>query len=146
MKVTACGLSGYGNQGYGYGKGEHQVCREEYQTQAYKVPLVTAPLEVTCELAYPAPKKVCVTKAIEITTNKMKLLRVQLEDADAQIDALQSKCKKAELQAEESEERAASAETALGKARQRAKAGQSLGASVAASRQRSRMRTPSAQD
>merc|ERR1712128_260038 len=76
MKVTRCGASGYGQQGYGhqaqgYGQqGEHQVCREEYQTQAYKVPLVTVPLEVTCSLAYPAPKKVCVTKAIEITEVK----------------------------------------------------------------------------
>merc|ERR1712106_1110146 len=70
MKVTRCGASGYGQQSYGYGKGEHQVCREEYQTQAYKVPLVTAPLEVSCSLAYPAPKKVCVTKAIEITEVK----------------------------------------------------------------------------
>merc|ERR1712109_381311 len=65
MKVTACGAAGYGHQSYG--SGEHQVCREEYQTQAYKVPLVTAPIEVSCMLAYPAPKEVCVTKAIEIT-------------------------------------------------------------------------------
>jgi len=68
MKVTACGPSGYGSPGYGHG--EHQVCREEYQTQAYKVPLVTAPLEQSCMLAYPAPKQVCVTKAIEITEVK----------------------------------------------------------------------------
>merc|ERR1712106_984771 len=68
MKVTACGASGYGSPGYGHG--EHQVCHEEYQTQAYKVPLVTVPLEVSCSLAYPAPKKVCVTKAIEITEVK----------------------------------------------------------------------------
>merc|ERR1711931_62916 len=68
MKVTTCGATGYGSPGYGHG--EHQVCREEYQTQAYKVPLVTAPLEVTCSLAYPAPKQVCVTKAIEITEVK----------------------------------------------------------------------------
>merc|ERR1712203_603097 len=47
--------------------GEHQVCHEEYQTQAYKVPLVTAPLTVQCSLAYPAPKEVCVTKDITIT-------------------------------------------------------------------------------
>merc|ERR1711892_726592 len=68
MKVTACGAAGYGyGHQQGYGKGEHQVCREEYQTQAYKVPLVTAPLEVSCMLAYPAPKQVCVTKSIEIT-------------------------------------------------------------------------------
>merc|ERR1712002_138520 len=71
MKVTACGASGYGSPGYGHhGHGEHQVCREEYQTQAYKVPLVTVPLEQACSLAYPAPKKVCVTKAIEITEVK----------------------------------------------------------------------------
>merc|ERR1712123_82247 len=68
MKVTTCGASGYGSPGYGHG--EHQYCREEYQTQAYKVPLVTVPLEVSCSLAYPAPKKVCVTKAIEITEVK----------------------------------------------------------------------------
>merc|ERR1712243_63743 len=67
MKVTACGAAGYGYGHHGYGQGEHQVCREEYQTQAYKVPLVTAPLEQSCMLAYPAPKQVCVTKAIEIT-------------------------------------------------------------------------------
>merc|ERR1719315_541233 len=68
MKVTTCGATGYGSPGYGHG--EHQVCREEYQTQAYKVPLVTVPLEQTCSLTYPAPKKVCVTKAIEITEVK----------------------------------------------------------------------------
>merc|ERR1711881_835957 len=67
MKVTACGAAGYGHGHHGYGQGEHQVCREEYQTQAYKVPLVTYPLEVSCSLSYPAPKKVCVTKSIEIT-------------------------------------------------------------------------------
>merc|ERR1712001_416758 len=63
MKVTSCNPSGYGTPGYG--SGEHQYCREEYQTQAYKVPLVTEPKEETCALAYPAPNKVCVTKAIE---------------------------------------------------------------------------------
>merc|ERR1712029_965097 len=67
MKVTSCKPSGYGDH---YGAGEHQYCREEYQTQAYKVPLVTAPLEVSCMLAYPTPKKVCVTKPIEITEVK----------------------------------------------------------------------------
>merc|ERR1712053_22614 len=71
MKVTACGpAGGYGYGHHGYGQGEHQVCHEEYQTQAYKVPLVTAPLVVTCALAYPAPKQVCVTKSIEITEVK----------------------------------------------------------------------------
>merc|ERR1711956_95372 len=67
MKVTSCKPSGYGDH---YGAGEHQYCREEYQTQAYKVPLVTVPLEQECALAYPAPKQVCVTKAIEITEVK----------------------------------------------------------------------------
>merc|ERR1712123_371009 len=56
MKVTACNVKAPAYGHAGYGTGEHQVCREEYQTQAYQVPLVT-----------PAPKKVCVTKAIEIT-------------------------------------------------------------------------------
>ena len=69
MKVTACGAAGYGYGHQSYG-GEHQVCKEEYQTQAYKVPLVTAPLELTCSLSYPAPKQVCVTKAITITEVK----------------------------------------------------------------------------
>merc|ERR1739847_192081 len=45
MKVTTCSASGYGTPGYGHG--EHQYCREEYQTQAYKVPLVTKPIEIT---------------------------------------------------------------------------------------------------
>jgi len=72
MNVTACNAEApaYGHAGYGHSQGEHQVCREEYQTQAYKVPLVTVPLEVSCQLAYPAPKKVCVIKAIEITEVK----------------------------------------------------------------------------
>merc|ERR1711976_935080 len=71
IKVTACGpAGGYGYGHHGYGQGEHQVCHEEYQTQVYKVPLVTAPHEVTCALAYPAPKQVCVTKSIEITEVK----------------------------------------------------------------------------
>merc|ERR1711990_1368606 len=64
MKVTACGSAGYGYQHHSYG-GEHQVCKEEYQTQAYN-----APLELTCSLSYPAPKQVCVTKSIEITEVK----------------------------------------------------------------------------
>merc|ERR1712083_1134893 len=58
MKVTACNPSGYGTPGYGYG--EHQLCREEYQTQTFKVPLVTAPLDVEVNIAYPKPVEVCV--------------------------------------------------------------------------------------
>jgi hypothetical protein len=68
MKVTTCSPSGYGTPGYGHG--EHQYCREEYQTQAFKVPLVTEPKAEMCQLAYPAPSKVCVTKTIEITEVK----------------------------------------------------------------------------
>merc|ERR1712098_584089 len=70
MKVTTCSPveKGYGG-GYGY-QHANQHCREEYQTQAYKVPPVTAPLEVSCSLAYPAPKEVCVTKDITITEVK----------------------------------------------------------------------------
>merc|ERR1712126_687670 len=75
MKVTTCGVKapaygGYGHPAPAYGHGELQQCHEEYQTQAYKVPLVTAPLEVSCSLAYPAPKEVCVTKDITITEVK----------------------------------------------------------------------------
>ena len=69
MKVTTCGAAGYGHH-QTYGSGEHQYCREEYQTRAYRVPLVTEPKQETCKLAYPAPKKVCVTKSIEITEVK----------------------------------------------------------------------------
>merc|ERR1712010_382534 len=61
MKVTSCKPSGYGDH---YGAGEHQYCREEYQTQAYKVPLVDAPLDITVELTNPEPIKECVTKDI----------------------------------------------------------------------------------
>merc|ERR1711981_223528 len=66
MKVTACKASGYGHGGYG--AGEHQYCREEYQTQAYKVPLVTEPLEVALQLTNPEPVKTCVVKDIVVTT------------------------------------------------------------------------------
>merc|ERR1739845_27110 len=80
-----------------------------------------------------------------------KNMRLQLEDAEAQVSALQTKHKKATLQLEEAEERCETAEGALQNARQRAKSqAQSLaatrGPSVGASRQRSRMRTPAAQD
>merc|ERR1711874_10989 len=67
MKVTTCSPSGYGDH---YGAGEHQYCRAEYQTQAYRVPLVTVPLEVTVDVAVPVPEQVCVTKDIVITEVK----------------------------------------------------------------------------
>merc|ERR1711964_575609 len=108
--------------------------------QARKAEKKTKEVEVSLEEERRAGKSAI--DNLELVTNKMKLLRVQLEDAEAQIDALQTKCKKAELQAEESEERCASAESALQKARMRAKSG---AASVVASRQRSRMRTPAAE-
>jgi len=65
MKVTSCKPSGYGDH---YGAGEHQYCREEYQTQAYKVPLVTEPLDVALQLTNPEPVKTCVVKDIVVTT------------------------------------------------------------------------------
>merc|ERR1712242_115440 len=65
MKVTTCSPSGYGDH---YGAGEHQYCRAEYQTQAYRVPLVTEPLEVALQLTNPEPVKTCVTKDIVVTT------------------------------------------------------------------------------
>jgi len=64
MKVTTCSPSGYGDH---YGAGEHQYCRAEYQTQAYRVPLVTVPREVTVSVAVPKPVKSCVTKDIVLT-------------------------------------------------------------------------------
>merc|ERR1712168_1092600 len=62
MKVTTCKPSGYGHQGYG--GGERQYCHEEYQTQSFKVPLVTEPLEVSVDVAAPQPEQVCVDKEI----------------------------------------------------------------------------------
>merc|ERR1711935_1151702 len=47
MKVTACNVKAPAYGHAGYGTGDHQVCREEYQTQAYQVPIVTVPLEIT---------------------------------------------------------------------------------------------------
>ena len=64
MKVTNCKATGYGG---GYGQGEHQVCAEEYQTQAYSVPLVTAPLDITVDLTNPEPVQTCVIKDIILT-------------------------------------------------------------------------------
>ena len=64
MKVTTCKPSGYGDH---YGAGEHQYCHEEYQTQSYKVPLVTEPLAITVDVSVPEPKKICVTKDIVLT-------------------------------------------------------------------------------
>ena len=53
MKVTTCSPTGYHSppSGYGYGHhkrsaGEHQYCREEYQTQEYRLPKVEEPAEV----------------------------------------------------------------------------------------------------
>merc|ERR1711894_81176 len=68
MRVTSCKASGYGH-GH-YGAGEHQYCREEYQTQSYRVPLVTVPLDVSVEVSVPEPVKNCVTKEITITEVK----------------------------------------------------------------------------
>merc|ERR1712158_40321 len=63
MKVTSCKPSGYGDH---YGAGEHQYCREEYQTQAYKVPTVDTPLDITVDLTNAEPVATCVTKVIKI--------------------------------------------------------------------------------
>ena len=68
MKKTTCSPSGYGN--LGYNAGDHQYCREEVQTQAYKVPAVTAPVVGSCMLSYPSPKRVCIFKQIDITEVK----------------------------------------------------------------------------
>ena len=65
MKVTTCKASGYGPQHYG--AGEHQFCHEEYQTQSFKVPVVTVPKDVEVNVAAPDPVQSCVTKDITIT-------------------------------------------------------------------------------
>jgi hypothetical protein len=67
------GAPAYGTPSYGapaHGTGEYQHCREEYQTQAYRVPLVTVPNPELCRLSFPAPKQVCVTKSLVITEVK----------------------------------------------------------------------------
>jgi hypothetical protein len=67
MRVTSCHASGYG-YGKTYGDSlEHQLCREEYQTQQYSVPLVSVPLVITVDVAAPEPVQTCVTKTIQIT-------------------------------------------------------------------------------
>ena len=72
MKVTTCSPSGYKQPYSPYGPhkeshGEHQYCREEYQTQAYRVPKVDEPIEVKVNGNVPEPRKECVTLALEIT-------------------------------------------------------------------------------
>merc|ERR1711892_190293 len=57
MKVTSCKPSGYGDH---YGAGEHKYCREEYKTQAYKVPTVDTPLDITVDLTNAEPVATCV--------------------------------------------------------------------------------------
>ena len=65
MRVTTCSASGYGKS---YADaGEHQFCREEYQTQQYSVPLVNSPLVITVDVAAPEQVRNCVTKIIKVT-------------------------------------------------------------------------------
>lgn len=65
MRVTSCKASGYAPT---YGDTtEHQYCAEEYQTQQYSVPLVSAPLTITVDVAAPEPVQNCVTKSIKLT-------------------------------------------------------------------------------
>ncbi len=67
------GAPSYGTPSYGapaHGTGEYQHCREEYQSQTYRVPLVTVPNPELCKLSFPAPKQVCVTKSLVLTEVK----------------------------------------------------------------------------
>merc|ERR1712241_1245280 len=58
MKVTTCGAAGYDYGHHGYAPaGEHQVCHEEYQTQAYKVPLVPPPWRSPAPWPTPPPRR-----------------------------------------------------------------------------------------
>ena len=70
MKVTTCSPTGYTRPyggGHAKGSGEHQYCREEYQTQEYRLPKVEEPDEVYVEVAAPEPRKECRTVATELT-------------------------------------------------------------------------------
>ena len=73
MKVTTCSAAGYHQRptyGHHQGKrsaGEHQYCREEYQTQEYRIPNVEQPNEVYVEVAVPEPRKECRTITTELT-------------------------------------------------------------------------------
>jgi myosin heavy subunit len=81
--------------------------------------------------------------AVELLKTKIQTLRFQLDESDANLNALQTKYKRAVLEAEEAEKRCESAELALQKARARAKTN---APSLAVSRQRSHARTPVATD
>jgi len=81
--------------------------------------------------------------AVDVLKTKIQTLRFQLDESDANLNALQTKYRRAVLEAEEAEKRCESAELALQKARQRAKTN---APSLAVSRQRSRARTPTATD
>jgi len=81
--------------------------------------------------------------AVDTLKAKIQTLRFQLDESDANLNALQTKYKRALLEAEEAEKRCESAELALQKARARAKTN---APSLAVSRQRSHARTPNATD
>ena len=67
MKVTACTPTEPA-YGYGYGgKGHHEYCREEYQTQEYRLPKVDEPLETEVDTAVPVPVQECRTIQTELT-------------------------------------------------------------------------------
>lgn len=90
MKVTTCSPSGYKSH---YDSGEHQYCREEYQTQTYSVPRVDVPLEISVDTAVPEPVKECVTKTIEINevvcedVSEQRCIDVaEFEDATVSVD------------------------------------------------------------
>ncbi len=95
MKVTACrptSYGGYNSKPHGYG-GEHQVCKEEYQTQEYRVPRVDEPLEVSVDLTLPTPKQVCQKETIEYTETVCEdqeeqrcITFAKLDDASVTVD------------------------------------------------------------
>lgn len=83
MKVTTCSASGYAPKPYSpYGphaheSGEHQYCREEYQTQEYRLPKVDEPLAVQVDGNVPEPKKECTTLTLEVTEVVCKDVEVE---------------------------------------------------------------------
>ena len=82
MKVTTCSPSGYKQPYSPYGPhkeshGEHQYCREEYQTQAYRVPKVDEPLAVKVDGNVPEPRQECVNLTLEVTEVVCKDVEVE---------------------------------------------------------------------
>ena len=100
MKVTSCRPTpqyGYHQDPYA-DKGEYQKCREEYQTQQYRVPKVDVPLEIAVDIAFPEPRQACQTVSIEVTetvcqdnSEEVCIGLAKLEDDKQYVDQVREK-------------------------------------------------------